>query len=275
MIGAIIGDIAGSIYEFKNIKTKDFPLFSPACTFTDDSLMTIAVGSALMKTRARNQALASVIVSEMQRIGRAYPHPMGSYGGGFAAWLQSSNPEPYNSWGNGSAMRVSACGEAAGSLEEALSLAEISAAVTHNHPEGVKGAQAVAAAIFLLRHGVGRDDLRACIEQNFYPLNRTLDQIRPTYTFDGSCQGTVPQAFTVFFESTSFEDALRSAVSLGGDTDTLTAITCSIAWPYYERLGPDEIMLALATLAVKRLPDDLRRIVIDWEKRVSLAPKPL
>lgn len=275
MIGAIIGDIAGSIYEFKNIKTKDFPLFSSGCTFTDDSLMTIAVGSALMKTGARDQSLAPIIAGEMRRIGRAYPHPMGSYGGGFAAWLQSPNPEPYNSWGNGSAMRVSACGEAAGSLDEALSLAKISAEVTHNHPEGVKGAQAVAAAIFLLRHGMGRDDLRAYIEQNFYPLNRTLDQIRPAYAFDGSCQGTVPQAFQAFLESTSFEDALRNAVSLGGDTDTLTAIACSIAWAHYARRGPDEIMLALSTLALEMLPADLRKIVSDWESRVFLSPKAL
>ena len=172
-------------------------------------------------------------------------------------------------------MRVSACGEAAESLEEALSLAKISAEVTHNHPEGIKGAQAVAAAIFLLRHGMGRDELRAYIEQHFYPLRRTLDQIRPTYAFDGSCQGTVPQAFQAFLESTSFEDALRGAVSLGGDTDTLTAIACSIAWAYYARRGPDEIMLALSTLALEMLPADLRAIVSGWESRVSLSPKAL
>ena len=271
MIGAIIGDIAGSIYEFHNIKTKDFPLFLPACDYTDDSLMTIAVGSALMKTKARDQSIEPVFVGEMRRIGRAYPHPMGSYGGGFAAWLQSPNPNPYNSWGNGSAMRVSACGEAAKSLDEALSLARYSAEVTHNHPEGIKGAQAVAAAIYLLRSVMDRDTLRTYIEKNFYPLDFTLDEIRPTYTFDGSCQGTVPQAFQAFFESVSFEDALRNAVSLGGDTDTLAAIACSIAWAHYAQHGPDEVMLALSALAMEKLPADLRKIVVDWETRVFPA----
>ena len=275
MIGAIIGDIVGSIYEFKNIKTKDFPLLSPKSTFTDDSLMTIAVGNALLKTNARDSSLSPVLIGEMRRIGHAYPYPMGSYGGGFTAWLQSPRPEPYNSWGNGSAMRVSPCGEIAATLDEALTLARISAEITHNHPEGIKGAQAVAAAIFLLRHGVSREDLHTYIEENFYPLSRTLDDIRPYYVFDGSCQGTVPVAFECFFESTNFESALRNAVSLGGDTDTLAAIACSIAWAHYAQHGPDEIMLALDMLCLERLPDDLRANVKAWEERISPASTPL
>ena len=192
---------------------------------------------------------------------------MGGYGGRFRHWLVSSVPRPYGSFGNGSAMRVSPCGDVAATLDEALELARQSAEVTHNHPEGIKGAQAVAAAIYLARAGESRDGIRSYIEQHFYPLAQTVDEIRPRYRFDETCQGTVPQAITAFLESVSFEDALRTAVSLGGDCDTLTDITCAIAWPFYARNGLDDMMVRLRDEALALLHDDLREIVIQWEER--------
>ena len=164
-------------------------------------------------------------------------------------------------------MRVSPCGDVAATLDEALELAKQSAEVTHNHPEGIKGAQAVAAAIYLARTGESRDGIRSYIEQHFYPLHQTVDEIRPRYRFDETCQGTVPQAITAFLESVSFEDALRTAVSLGGDCDTLTDITCAIAWPFYARSGLDATMVRLRDEALALLHDDLREIVIRWEER--------
>ena len=261
MIGAIIGDIAGSTYEFHSIKTKDFPLFAPGSNTTDDSLMSIAVASALMQTGEGRDFKASV-VSSMRQIAAKYPCPMGGYGGRFRHWLVSPHPRPYGSFGNGSAMHVSPA-----TLDEALELARQSAEVTHNHPEGIRGAQAVAAAIVLARTGKSRNGIRSYIEQHFYPLEQTVDEIRPTYRFDETCQGTVPQAITAFLESVSFEDALRAAVSLGGDCDTLTDITCAIAWPYYARNGLDDTMVRLRDEALALLHDDLREIVIRWEER--------
>ena len=260
MFGAIIGDIVGSAYEFCNIKTKDFPLFSPACDYTDDSLMTIAVGQALSTPWEDMEALKKNFVQTMQAMGQAYPYPTGSYGGRFSAWLRSRNPQPYGSFGNGSAMRVSPCGLYAATLEEALDLAKASAEVTHNHPEGIKGAQATAAAIFLARTGSGKDSIRDYIREHFYPLEETLEQIRPAYRFDESCQGTVPQAIQAFLESDSFEDAIRNAVSLGGDSDTLGAITGSMAWSYYcaqNGGSPTDDMLAIWDTAAGYLPSDL------------------
>ena len=233
MYGAIIGDIAGSKYEFSNIKRKDFPLFSQGCSYTDDSLMTIAVAEALINAQATQRAFRAVLVEEMQQLGRKYPYPQGGYGGRFAGWLRASDPKPYNSFGNGSAMRVSPCGIFAVTLDEALELAKVSAEVTHNHPEGIKGAQAVAAAIFLARSGSSKAEIRQHIRENYYPLTRTLDEIRVNYGFDESCQGTVPEAITAFLESDSFEDAIRNAISIGGDSDTVGAITGSIAWSFY------------------------------------------
>ena len=267
MIGAIIGDIAGSTYEFHSIKTKDFPLFAPGSSYTDDSLMSIAVASALMQTGEGHVGFKSHVVTSMRQIAAKYPCPMGGYGGRFRHWLVSSVPRPYGSFGNGSAMRVSPCGDVAATLDEALELARQSAEVTHNHPEGVKGAQAVAAAIYLARTGESRDGIRSYIEQHFYPLHQTADEIRPRYRFDETCQGTVPQAITAFLESVSFEDALRTAVSLGGDCDTLTNITCAIAWPFYARSGLDATMVRLRDAALALLHDDLREIVIRWEER--------
>jgi len=267
MIGAIIGDIAGSTYEFYSIKTMDFPLFAPGSSYTDDSLMSIAVASALMQTGESHDGFKSHAVTSMRQIATKYPCPMGGYGGRFRHWLVSSDPQPYGSFGNGSAMRVSPCGDVAATLDEALALAKQSAEVTHSHPKGIKGAQAVAAAIYLARTGESRDGIRGYIEQNFYPLEQTVDEIRPRYRFDETCQGTVPQAITAFLESVSFEDALRAAVSLSGDCDTLTDITCAIAWPFYARSGLDAMMVRLRDEALALLHDDLREIVIRWEER--------
>lgn len=267
MIGAIIGDIAGSTYEFHSIKTMDFPLFAPGSSYTDDSLMSIAVASALMQTGESHDGFKSHAVTSMRQIATKYPCPMGGYGGRFRHWLVSPNLRPYGSFGNGSAMRVSPCGDVAATLDEALALAKQSAEVTHSHPEGIKGAQAVAAAIVLARTGESRDGIRSYIEQHFYHLHQTVDEIRPRYRFDETYQGTVPQAITAFLESVSFEDVLRTAVSLGGDCDTLTDITCAIAWPFYARSGLDATMVRLRDEALALLHDDLREIVIRWEER--------
>ncbi len=233
LYGAIIGDIVGSKYEFNNIKSKDFPFFSEGCSYTDDTIMTIAVANALQNSWDKKEEFTSCLINEMKTLGRKYPYPQGGYGGRFAGWLQNDNSQPYNSFGNGSAMRVSACAIYAVELDEALELAEISAAVTHNHPEGIKGAQAVASAIFLAKQKKTKTEIREYIEKNFYPLSETIEDIRRYYTFDETCQGTVPQAIVAFLESSSFEDAIRNAVSIGGDTDTVAAITGSIAWAFY------------------------------------------
>ena len=267
MIGAIIGDIAGSTYEFSNIKTKRFPLMARGSNYTDDSLMTIAVGKALMDAADHGGDFKELIVKSMREIARKYPCPKGGYGGRFRQWLVMPEPHPYGSYGNGSAMRVSACGEIATSLDRALELAKQSAEVTHNHIEGIKGAQAVAAAIYLARAGESKAGIRKYVRQHFYPLDRTVDEIRPRYSFDESCQGTVPQAITAFLESVSFEDALRTAVSLGGDCDTLTDITCAIAWAFYSRDGVDATMAKLRDNALNLLNPDLRQIVNAWEGR--------
>jgi len=233
LYGAIIGDIVGSKYEFHNIKTKDFPFLSAGCSYTDDTIMTIAVANALLAWSGYDNTFPSKLIQEMQRLGRKYPYPQGGYGGRFSAWLRSDDPQPYNSLGNGSAMRVSPCALFAVSLEEALRLAEISASVTHNHPEGIHGAKAVAAAIFLASKKVSKDRIKKYLELNFYPLSQPLDEIRKTYVFNEICRDTVPQAIIAFLESESFEDAIRNAVSIGGDSDTIAAITGSIAWAYY------------------------------------------
>lgn len=256
MLGAIIGDIAGSIYEFDNIRTKDFPLFSQGCDYTDDSIMTLAVACALLaRQKDSSMDLSAAMVTEMQRLGRKYPFPMGSYGGRFGQWLRSTHPEPYNSFGNGSAMRVAACGFAASSLEEALELAEISAAVTHNHPEGIRGAQAAAGCIWLARNGADKAAIKAFVEDGFYRLDRTLDEIRPGYRFNESCQQTVPQAIQAFLEAADFEDAIRNAVSLGGDSDTLACITGGIAEAFFG------IPQDIAETAKSYLPQDLSAIL--------------
>jgi ADP-ribosylglycohydrolase len=227
MLGAIIGDIVGSVYEWHNIKSKVFPLFRDDCFFTDDTVMTIAVAEALAKG-----GKASDYIEAMKKYGRLYPRA--GYGGRFGKWLFSDDLEPYNSWGNGSAMRVSPVGWHYESLEEVEREAKTCSAVTHDHPEGIKGAQATAAALFLARTGRSKADIKAYVEDRYgYALGRTLEDIRPTYKFNESCQKTVPEAIIAFLESTDFEDAIRNAISLGGDSDTLAAITGSIAEAAY------------------------------------------
>lgn len=254
MLGAIIGDIVGSVYEWNNIKTKDFPLFSKKCFFTDDTVMTIAVVNALLNGGAEDN-----FIDSMKQIGRLYPDS--GYGGNFGSWIFSDDRKPYNSWGNGSAMRVSPCGWYAKSLDEAEVFAKKSAAVTHNHPEGIKGAQATAAAIYLARKGKSKTEIKEYIENKYYyDLSRTLDEIRPSYKFNESCQETVPEAIIAFLESRDFEDAIRNAISLGGDSDTLAAITGSIAEAAYGI--PKEI----ADITLGYLDNTLREIYEKWLK---------
>lgn len=237
MLGAIIGDIVGSIYEFRNIRTKDFPLFSSRCFFTDDSVMTFAIFLAIKNSKSDHSDLEEKSVYYMQKLGKTYPNR--GYGERFALWLANPNPKPYGSFGNGAAMRVSAAGFLASSLEEAKLLANKVTKVTHNHPEGLKGAEATAVAIYMARCKKSIDEIKKYICDNYYELGFTLDQIRPSYFFNETCQGTVPQALEAFFESTSFEDAIRNAISIGGDSDTLAAITGAIAEAYYGI--PDDI----------------------------------
>jgi len=253
MLGAIIGDIVGSFYEFAGIKTKDFPFFSNKLSFTDDTVMTIAVAYALL-----DGGTSDNFIDAMKKFGKIYPNS--GYGGHFALWLsKADNREPYNSWGNGSAMRVSPCAWFAESLEEAERLAEISAAVTHNHPEGIKGACATAAAIYLARTCAGKDEIKKYVEEKYnYDLNRTCDEIRPNYCFKISCQETVPEAIIAFLDSTDFEDAIRNAVSLGGDSDTLAAITGSIAEAAYGI--PNEIIKT----AIDYLDDPIMTVIQTW-----------
>ncbi len=232
MFGAIIGDIAGSRFEFHNHKNKDFTLFHNNCFFTDDTVCSIAIYKALHASKKHNyEDLEEKCIEYLKTICVKYPDC--GYGGSFWHWIFSSETRPYNSWGNGSAMRTSECGMIAESLEEALELAETCAAVTHNHPEGIKGAKAVSACIYLAKTGSTIEEIRDYVNKNFYKLDFTLDEIRDDYRFDVSCQGSVPQAIEAFLESESFEDSIRNAVSIGGDSDTIGAITGGIAEAYY------------------------------------------
>ena len=232
MIGAIIGDICGSRFEANNIKTKDFELMplNQGCCTTDDSIMTMAVAQAILDYKWASGSLDELkerAVYRMQEFGRLYPNA--GYGRYFHSWIFSTNPKPYNSFGNGAAMRVSPCGFAARSLQEAINMAVAVTEVTHNHPEALKAAETVAAVIFLARYGKNMIELKDYVEKHYCTLNFTLDDIRPTYHFDVSCQGSVPVAFEAFFEATSFEDAIRNAISVGGDSDTIAAIVGGMA----------------------------------------------
>ena len=256
MIGAILGDMIGSPYEFdRSPKTKEFPLFSKYSQFTDDSVMTVAVADALLSAMGKtDDEIKAALVESMQKWGQKYPDA--GYGGMFYRWLRSKQPEPYGSYGNGSAMRVSAAGWLYDTMEETRHIARLTAEVTHNHPEGTKGAEATASAIFMARKGSNKEDIRAYIIQEFgYDLSRTCDQIRPTYHHVESCQQTVPEAITAFLEGTNFEDVIRTAVSLGGDCDTLTCIACGIAEAFYD--VPKEMLLECK----KRLPDDMLEVI--------------
>ena len=259
MIGAMIGDIVGSRYEWNNIKTKEFPLLGEGCRFTDDTVMTVALAEAIQNCRKKQISLYDASVAAFQQYGNRYPRA--GYGGSFKRWLQSSRPHPYHSYGNGSAMRVSPCIDAAGSLREALDLARESALPTHNHMEGIKGAEAVAAAGFLAKSGKSKDEIRAFVSDCYYNIDFTLDSIRPFYQFDVSCQGSVPQAIIAFLESTSFEDTIRNAVSIGGDSDTIACIAGSIAWQFYGRDGITDEMSRIWAEAKRYLTTDLLQTV--------------
>lgn len=253
MLGAIAGDIIGSIYERHGIKTSDFPLFGPFNRFTDDTVMTVAVASAILEQ--------TDYAAAMKQWGREYPHA--GYGGTFINWLFEAEVRPYNSWGNGSAMRVSPIGLAFDTVDEVLAQAERSAEVSHNHPEGIKGAQATALAVFLARQGEAKESIRQEISRCFgYNLARTIEEIRPDYRFDVSCQGSVPEAMIAFLDSNSYEEAVRLAVSLGGDSDTLACIAGGIAQAYYGSV-PAAIVKAVREV----LPADILDIVDQFHRK--------
>lgn len=260
MIGAIIGDIAGSRFEWDNHRSKDFELFTPKCFVTDDSIMSLAVAEALMRARPDFSDLSAQAVRCMQEVGRPYPDC--GYGGRFLGWMYADDPQPYHSFGNGAAMRVSACGLAAKSVEEAKALSRAVTIITHDHPEGLKGAEATAVAVYMGKSGAPMADIRACME-GYYALDFTLDSIRATYRFNETCQQTVPQALEAFFESTGFEDAIRNAISIGGDSDTVAAITGGVAGAYYG--VPEALSRAARGYLDARLLDILERFEA-WER---------
>lgn len=270
MYGAIIGDIAGSTLEFRGKKFYDFQIFIKGSDITDDTIMTIAVARALMQWKQEGGDLHEHMRFHMRDLGKKYPYPMGYYGNSFASWLRSNSPIPYYSCGNGSAMRVSPCGLIAKTLDEALELAKISAEVTHNHPEGIKGAAATAAAVYLAKTCHSKEEIRNYIHENFYPMDRTLDEIRPTYRFEATCQKSVPESIIAFLESTSYEDAIRKVISLGGDADTMGAITGAIAWAYYRNQAGEKLpvdMWMLQEMVKTYMPDDFIQTVEEFEQR--------
>ena len=267
MIGAIIGDVVGSRFEFDNYRDKDFELFAEECQVTDDSIMILAVAKAIMETEkiihsspdgnSYYALIEKMAIKYMQEIGRQYPHC--GYGAMFSNWIFSDHPEPYNSFGNGAAMRISPAGFAARTESEVRKLSNAITRVSHNHEEGLKGAEAVATAIYMARRGFTKNEIREKMENDYYSLDFTIDGIRDSYMFNETCQETVPQAIEAFLESTSFEDAIRLAISLGGDSDTLAAITGSIAEAYYG--VPKE----LEDKALSYLDRHLRTIYDEWQ----------
>ncbi|MFP4476182.1 MAG: ADP-ribosylglycohydrolase family protein [Desulfatibacillaceae bacterium] len=253
MLGAIAGDMVGSVYEGRPVKTTDFPLFLNHSRYTDDSVLTVAVGHAILEDRDYASAL--------REFGQR--HPRAGYGGTFIRWLADESMGSYNSWGNGSAMRVSAVGHAWDTVDEVLEQAKRSAEVTHDHPEGIKGAQAVALAVLMARQGADKDGIRREVSERFgYDMSRSLDHIRPGYGFDVSCQGSVPEALIAFLESDDFEGALRNAVSLGGDADTQACVAGAVAQPFY-----GGVPAAVAEEVGKRLPPDLAEILERFGRR--------
>lgn len=275
MLGAIIGDTAGSVYEFGNIKTTEFDLIDKRCCFTDDSVLTLAVADWLLSDP---QHTDEVLEEKLVSYAKNHPNVMGGYGGGFECWVRypeelidwqtqktfaDGKRHPYNSCGNGSAMRASAVGWMFDTLEETERVAGISAAVTHNHPEGIKGAQATAAAIFMARTGSSKDEIKKYISDKYgYNLNRTCDDIRPKYRFEATCQETVPQAMVAFFDSKDFESAIRLGVSLGGDSDTLTCITGGIAEAFYKKIPAD-----IAKRALDKLPKEFKDLIEEFTEK--------
>jgi ADP-ribosylglycohydrolase len=257
VLGAIAGDVIGSVHEGTDTKTKDFPLFTPRSRFTDDSVLTAAVADALLYGREYVDTLRDY----------ASRYPRAGYGGTFMRWAFSDDREPYDSWGNGSAMRVSPVAYAAETLDEVLAEAERSAACTHSHPEGIRGAQATAAAVFLARKGESKESIKACVSNCFgYCLDERLGDIRLTYTFDVSCQGSVPQSIIAFLEADGFEDAIRNAISLGGDADTMACIAGAIAEAFY-----GGVPSAIAEQVLTRLDDQLRLVLHEFTGRFISA----
>lgn len=255
LLGAIAGDVIGSVYEFNNTRKKGFHLFSGASTFTDDTVLTVAVAEAILLGKPFGEMLL--------QYGRLYSER--GYGGRFLNWLDRGDLKPYNSYGNGAAMRVSGVGFGFRTLNEVLAMSKRSSIVTHNHPEGIRGAQAVAGAIFLARSGHSKGEIKDYIEQQFYyDLGFTLDEIRADYRFDVSCQGSVPQAIVAFLESVDYEDALRGAISIGGDSDTIAAIAGGIAGAYYRNI-PGHILHPVT----KRLPLPMIQIINRFDQRFN------
>ena len=256
IIGAICGDIIGSSREFRPQKTKDFSLYDGYSTFTDDTVMTLAIASWLIKDKSSKE----VLISEIRKFGLKYPNA--GYGGMFMNWLNQDNPEPYGSWANGSAMRLSPVSWVADSLEESQKLAKMSAIVTHNHPEGIKGALATNDAIYLARNSFTKEKIKKHIEDNYrYDLNRKLDDIRSDYKFDVSCKGSVPESIICFLEAKDYEDTIRNAVSLGGDADTQAAIAGGIASAYWD------VPSKIAARGIKRLDYNLLEVFLEFREK--------
>lgn len=272
MIGAIIGDIVGSRFEFDNYKSKDFELFTKECHITDDTVMTLAIAKAIMETdklmdsslgfyeynKKYYEVLEKMTIKYMQDLGRKYRNH--SYGGTFIKWIFSNNPKAYNSFGNGAAMRISPVGFIVDKKEDLHILSEVITSTTHNHPEGIKGAEATAMAIFLGRRGCDKEKIRSYIKNNYYNVDFSLEKIRDTYRGDTTCQGSIPQAIGAFLESISFKDAIRNAISLGGDNNTLVSITGGISEGYY---GVSE---EFKEIALSYLDNELRGVYEDWCK---------
>jgi len=256
MIGAILGDIIGSTYEFACMKNYNFKLLPDGSNYTDDSVLTIAIANAILSGTGYGESLKAWALN--------YPNPKGSYGGGFLHWIRSTDSQPYNSFGNGSAMRVSSVGWLFDVEEEVLCRAKQSAECTHNHPEGIKGAQATAIAVYFARKGKNKQFIQNYIEEHFgYNLHRSVEVIRRNYFFDETCQGTVPEAITCFLNSDSYEDAVRKAVSLGGDSDTIGAITGGIAEAFHG------VPKRLQTKALSYLPEEMSNVIKSFNNRVS------
>lgn len=258
MLGAIAGDVIGSVFEWDNVKSKDFPLLTPESFFTDDSVLTVALAEAILAGADYGQVM------------RAYyrRYPDAGYGGRFREWALSEVPAPYSSWGNGAAMRISPVAYAHGTMEEVLVQAERFTSVTHDHPEGVRGGQATAAAIFIARQGGSKSDIRRFVQDRFgYDLSRTVDQIRPTYEFDESCQGTVPEALICLLEASDFEDAIRNAISIGGDSDTLACIAGAVAEPLF-----GGVPKPIASAVLGKLDGHLRRVTMEFMARYGMPP---
>lgn len=270
MIGAIAGDIIGSVYEAHSIKTTEFPLFVAKSTFTDDSVLTLGIAKALLFRKKRRKKytkneIRQIYKENIRNLGIKYPNA--GYGGTFYKWLFKKIDKPYNSYGNGSAMRVSPIGFAFNSVEKVLNEAKYSAEITHNHPEGIKGAQAVALSIFLARKGFKKKEIKNEIEKRFeYNLNKRVNNIRKSYGYDISCQGSVPEAIITFLESKNYEDSIRLAISIGGDSDTIACINGGIAQAYYKKI-PKKII----TKVLYHLDITLKKILIDFNKGFKVS----